>query len=169
MPTFANHWAGISGSIEDDDVGPLEAAIRELQEETNVCDILRNLDPSGDAQYPQSCMKAGMYLDVRKNTKGAFEGRTIRVYPFSLRLPYHCPNNQAADDHSLLWPRIEMRGTEHDEMKFMSINDFLDLAPCVPGLQTAFHHATAGFFLEVRIQDSLFSNHKLRLMFATRN
>eukprot|EP00956_Cyclotella_meneghiniana_P008284 scaffold11039_cov21-Cyclotella_meneghiniana.AAC.2 len=38
MPTFPNHWAGISGSIEDTDDSPLEAAMRELEEETNLYD-----------------------------------------------------------------------------------------------------------------------------------
>ena len=139
MPTFANHWAGISGSIEESDASPLEAAMRELQEETNVCDILK--DQTDDTLQLQSCMKAGLHLDVSKNTRGAFGGRIIRVYPFALTLPH---TMQSID-------KIEMRGTEHDAMKFVSLKEFMQLTPCVPGLQTAFHHATSGSFLEVRI------------------
>lgn len=130
MPTFANHWAGISGSIEESDISPFEAATRELQEETNVCDIL-------NTQQLRSCIKGGLHLDISKNTKGAFGGRIIRVYPFQLTLPGTA--------------NIEMRGTEHEMMKFIPIDEFLDLTPCVPGLQTAFHHATSGSFLKVSI------------------
>lgn len=144
MPTFANHWAGISGSIEETDGSPLEAALRELQEETNICDVLR--DGWGISQL-KSHIKSGLHLDVSKNTKGAFGGRIIRVYPFSLMLP---ANENGAVANEAIWPNIEMRGTEHDMMKFISIKEFLELTPCVPGLQQSFHHATAGSYLKVR-------------------
>ena len=39
MPTFANHWAGISGSIQTSDSNPMDAAVRELEEETNLLDL----------------------------------------------------------------------------------------------------------------------------------
>jgi 8-oxo-dGTP pyrophosphatase MutT (NUDIX family) len=142
MPTFANHWAGISGSIEEDDDSPLDAAVRELQEETNVGDVLKNYfanEHNNESEQLRSCMKAGLHLDVpKRDAQAAFGGRIIRVYPFALRLP-----------ESSIWSKIEMRGTEHDEMKFIPIDEFLDLSPVVPGLQTAFHHATTGAYLNV--------------------
>ncbi|KAL7520802.1 hypothetical protein ACHAWX_005505 [Stephanocyclus meneghinianus] len=155
MPTYANHWAGISGSIEEDDGSPIEAAVRELREETNVVDIFmdymsRNYadkhfngllgDNSRDeTQHMRSYLKAGLHIDVsEKNSHGAFGGRIIRVYPFALKLP-----SQSS------WLGIEMRGTEHDQMKFVSVKEFFHLAPCVPGLQAAFHQATAGSYLEL--------------------
>lgn len=159
MPTFPNHWAGISGSIEEEDCSPMDAAVRELQEETNVCDILRDSNNhknrnlagrNSHNQYLQSRMKAGLHLDVSKNTKDSFGGRTIRVYPFAMTLPTHNSNEKAVDGTCFSRLSIEMRGTEHDIMKFVSIKEFLNLAPCVPGLQRAFHHATQGLYLKVR-------------------
>lgn len=155
MPTFANHWAGISGSIEEDDRSPLDAAVRELREETNVVDIFmdyirRNDDDKqfngllGDksrdeTQHMRFYLKAGLYIDIsKKNSRGAFGGRIIRVYPFALKLPIQSSSLG-----------IEMRGTEHDQMKFVSVQEFLDLTPCVPGLQKAFHQATVGSHLVV--------------------
>ena len=142
MPTFPNHWAGISGSVEDEDCSPMEAAVRELREETNLCDVPNDCNPR--RHNIQSYMKAGLYLDIKKNTKDAFGGRVIRVYPFALTLP----RQDSTSNESL--SNIEMRGTEHDMMKFVSIDEFLQLTPCVPELQTAFHHATTGAFLKVR-------------------
>lgn len=138
---------GISGSIEEKDDSPLEAAVREIREETNVCDVIRNWNQIGYNLELQSCIKGGLYLDVSKKTHGAFGGRVIRVYPFALTLPLDFKSR--SDDQSLL-AGIEIRGTEHDNMKFISIKEFLELTPCVPELQTAFHHATFGTFLEVR-------------------
>eukprot|EP00956_Cyclotella_meneghiniana_P014080 scaffold20889_cov25-Cyclotella_meneghiniana.AAC.1 len=145
MPTFPNHWAGISGSIEDDDDSPLEAAAREVSEETNLYEYELTMKGDDNSNHPsrrlllQSYMKAGLYLDINKSTtKGAFGGRVIRVYPFALTLEDSGCNNV-----------IEMRGTEHDAMKFVSIDEFLRLAPCVPELQRAFHHATAGAYLKL--------------------
>ena len=156
MPTFPNHWAGISGSLEEKE-SPLECAVRELGEETNINELFmeyegdrvekmdskRGYDNNEGSRHEllQSSMKEGLYLDIaKKSSNGAFGGRVIRVYPFALKL-----------QQSTLWSRIEMRGTEHDEMRFMDVHEFLVLSPCVPGLQTAFHHATAGFFLRVSI------------------
>lgn len=134
MPTFPRHWAAISGSIETQDVSPLAAAVRELEEETNLGEII--------CEY-YHLLKSGLYVDVSKDkSKGTFDGRVIRVYPFALALP--------SDDQSLL-SKIEMRGTEHDQMKFLTISDFLGLndEQCVPSLTTAFHHATAGNYMDL--------------------
>ena len=122
-------------------IAVIEAAVRELREETNLCDVPNDCNPR---RHIQSYMKAGLYLDIKKNTKGAFRGRVIRVYPFALTLP-----RQDSNSNELL-SNIEMRGTEHDMMKFVSIDEFLQLTPCVPELQMAFHHATTGAFLKVR-------------------
>ncbi len=133
MPTFGGHWAVISGSIETNDASPLSAAVREVGEETNLGELL------GDCDH---LLKSGLHVDVaRENSKGTFGGRMIRVYPFALTLP--------SEDSSLL-SKIEMRGTEHDEMKFMTINDFLRMnLQCVPSLKRAFHHATSGTYLDL--------------------
>lgn len=133
MPTFGGHWAAISGSIETHDASPLAAAVRELGEETNLRELL------GDYGH---LVKSGLHVDIaRENSKGTFGGRMIRVYPFALTLP--------SEDSSLL-SKIEMRGTEHDEMEFMTINDFLRMnLQCVPSLKRAFHHATSGSYLDL--------------------
>ncbi|KAL3794899.1 hypothetical protein HJC23_004276 [Cyclotella cryptica] len=155
MPTFANHWAGISGSIEEADGSPLEAALRELEEETNIVDVFADFFSRNDAEkhfdslrgdnsrheslQMRLCLKAGLHIDIpKKDSEGAFGELIIRVYPFALILPMQS-----------LCVNLEMRGTEHDQMKFISIGDFFDLTPCVPGLQTAFHHATAGAYLQL--------------------
>ena len=134
MPTFGGHWAAISGSIETHDVNPLAAACREVGEETNLGELLL-----GDYE---NLLTSGLHVDVsRDKSKGTFGGRTIRVYPFALTLP--------SQDLSL-WSKIEMRGTEHDEMKFMTISDFLEMdLQCVPSLKRAFHHATTGKYLDL--------------------
>lgn len=133
MPTFANHWAAISGSLETQDVSPLAAAVRELGEETNLGELL------GEYEH---LVKSGLYVDIaRDKSKGTFGGRMIRVYPFRLELPF--------EDQSLL-SKIEMRGTEHDRMEFLTIHDFLEMNDqCVPSLKQAFHHATAGKYLDL--------------------
>ena len=133
MPSFPNHWAAISGSIEKHDANPFAAAVREIGEETNLGELL------GDYSH---LLTRGLHVDVpRDETKGVFGGRVIRVYPFALRLP---------DDDEALWSKIEMRGTEHDEMKFQTISDLLDMKePCVPSLVRAFHHATYGTYLDL--------------------
>ena len=135
MPTFPRRWAGISGSIEDDDINPLEAAVRELKEETNIYDML-----TGSLH---SCIKQGLHVDVSSSkSKGAFDGRIIRVYPFALTLP------------SNLMSDIEMKGTEHDKMQFVSVHKFMELSDSdlVPSLKLAFHHATRGMYLEVSMK-----------------
>lgn len=169
MPTFPSHWAGISGSIEEDDSSPLEAAVRELQEETNLEDLFAKYNDCNGKDMMidlRNCIKQGLHVDVSSNrSKGAFGGRIIRVYPFALALPMGATLlsskveiEKSADDVSMetkepcssLWSNLEMKGTEHDQMTFMDITDFLDMAePCVPSLKMAFHHATCGSYLEV--------------------
>ncbi|KAL9182678.1 hypothetical protein ACHAXT_013330 [Thalassiosira profunda] len=141
MPTFPGHWAGISGSLEDDDAGPLAAAARELGEETNLKDLFGKYSGGDDgAASLRTCLQQGLHVDVEKDRgRGAFGGRVIRVYPFSLTLP-----------SSSLWSGIEMKGTEHDRMQFVDIADFLAMdEPCVPSLRLAFHHATRGGYLKL--------------------
>ena len=190
MPTFANHWAGISGSIETSDSNPMDAAVRELEEETNLLDLfaLYNMqhrdkhkhqygDGSGrrsDGSETKhididikSCIKQGLHVDVSTaQSKGAFDGRIIRVYPFSLMLPTSSYTATATTDteetekstiptscdtsEDRMWSKLEMKGTEHDYMKFLPIDKFLQMdEPCVPSLKLAFHHATCGSYLKV--------------------
>mmetsp|Transcript_18646 Transcript_18646/g.28372 ORF Transcript_18646/g.28372 Transcript_18646/m.28372 type:complete len:433 (-) Transcript_18646:162-1460(-) len=133
MPTFGGHWAAISGSIETQDVSPLATADREVGEETNLGELLGDYD---------HLLNSGLHIDIAiDKSKGTFGGRMIRVYPFALTLP--------SEDIQLL-SNIEMRGTEHDKMKFLRISDFLGMSDqCVPSLKRAFHHATSGRYLDL--------------------
>jgi len=176
MPTFPGRWAGISGSIEDGDGNPLEAALRELREETNLSELFSIYNDSGggggttavgDAPcLLRDCIQQGLHVDVPSGrSDGAFGGRIIRVYPFALTLPSRRLSSVAGEDDgpadtsertdggssATLWSNLEMKGTEHDVLKFLTIEDFLDMAePCVPVLKLAFHHATHGSYLNVR-------------------
>lgn len=118
MPTFSSHWAACSGSIEKGET-PFETASRELHEETNLSSSIPN------EQY-------GLYVDVpfRKTEE---RETIIRVYPFTVQLP------------SL---PLELRGTEHDYHKFISVQELEELEPAVPSLARAFHHATCGRYLK---------------------
>ena len=120
MPTFASHWAACSGSIEpDDDATPWHAAHRELHEETNL-----PMDVQPDRP-------GGLFVDVPFR-KTEDRETIIRVYPFTVHLPHND------------WTSLELRGTEHDTFKFVSVAELEELRPAVPGLAQAFHHATFG-------------------------
>jgi 8-oxo-dGTP pyrophosphatase MutT (NUDIX family) len=141
MATFAWHWAAVSGSIEDGET-PLQAARREVLEETNLVDI-------GDEGSTMSTNifeiqpPGGLYLDVEQSkrrrqncdeaTQTAFGGHVIRVYPFV----------------AMVSPTavLEMKGTEHDSFQWMSLQELESLSPTVPKLKEAFHHATFGKYL----------------------
>ena len=118
MPTFPSHWAACSGSIEEGET-PFETTCRELREETN-------LPVVPDRRH-------GLYVDVpfRKTEE---RETIIRVYPFTVQLPTD-------------W-KLELRGTEHDYYKFISVAELEALEPAVPSLARAFHHATYGRYLE---------------------
>ncbi|KAL3944172.1 MAG: hypothetical protein SGBAC_001729 [Bacillariaceae sp.] len=106
MPSFPNHWAGISGTIEAGET-PLQAAERELHEETNMsC---------------ESSMESGLFVNVPYVSKRTQETRIIRVYPHVVQIPETV--------------ELEMRGTEHDSFKFITVQELLDMneAECVPG------------------------------------
>ncbi|KAL7544680.1 LOW QUALITY PROTEIN: hypothetical protein ACHAWF_008047 [Thalassiosira exigua] len=158
MPTFPGHWAGISGSIEDDDANPFEAAVRELQEEKNLIELFDECCDGDDGMTSMHrCIKQGLHVDVSSGrSKGAFGGRIIRVYPLALTLPgdnlsaggaVHKNKNQSLSP----WSNLQMKGTEHDQIKFFDIkSEFLTMTePCVPLLKDAFHHATSGSYLEL--------------------
>jgi len=122
MPTFPSHWAPCSGSIETNDPSPWHAARRELREETNL--VTAEPDQPG-----------GLFVDVPFR-KTEDRETIIRVYPFTVRLP---PNHTTTP--------LELRGTEHDYYKFVSVSELETLEPSVPGLARAFHHATFGRYL----------------------
>eukprot|EP00581_Thalassiosira_minuscula_P011196 CAMPEP_0183720454 /NCGR_PEP_ID=MMETSP0737-20130205/13065_1 /TAXON_ID=385413 /ORGANISM="Thalassiosira miniscula, Strain CCMP1093" /LENGTH=437 /DNA_ID=CAMNT_0025950319 /DNA_START=82 /DNA_END=1395 /DNA_ORIENTATION=+ len=163
MPTFPGHWAGISGSIEmNEDTNPMDAAVRELREETNLGELVDEYHGDGKSKKMldlRKYMKQGLHVDVSSNrSKGEFGGRIIRVYPFALTLPgYSGPVNKEVIDETAtsqtssdLWSKLEMKGTEHDQMEWITIGDFLEMTePCVPLLKLAFHHATSGSYLEL--------------------
>jgi translation initiation factor 2B subunit (eIF-2B alpha/beta/delta family)/8-oxo-dGTP pyrophosphatase MutT (NUDIX family) len=136
MPTFASHWAACSGSVEPGDGAPLRTAQREILEETNLQPehVVGEVCGRGRTAT-RTKLTGGLHVDVpfRKKKEGEFEERIIRVYPFWLRLP---------DDWDL-----QLAGTEHDGYDTVSVEELEQLAPAVPALATAFHHATAGLYL----------------------
>ena len=148
MPTFPGHWAVISGSIETPsndqlvenvkdhghikferqakvfDNSPLDAVKRELTEETNLQPI-----------HVEKLTQHGHFLDVPFTND-----KMIRVYPFALVLP--------DNDFTL-----EIRGTEHDTYRMVSVAELERLQPTVPGLAMAFHRATFGKYLQFNDQN----------------
>jgi 8-oxo-dGTP pyrophosphatase MutT (NUDIX family) len=117
MPTFPSFWAGVSGTIEANE-SPYHAAQRELQEETNLTQIVEE-------------EQGGLYVNVPYVSKRTNQERIIRVYPFVVHVP---------EDVIL-----KLRGTEHDRFQFVSIRQLESMqSECVPGLVQAFHHATYG-------------------------
>ena len=132
MPSFPSHYAAVSGSIEPSDASPLDAAARELDEETTICrDTLGAPSSSNDGvgqDRLKTILRQGLHIDVPMSRSGG----CFRVYPFALKLP------RGVED-------FKMRGTEHDEMTFMPIDEFMESgAQFVPMLKRAFHHATFG-------------------------
>lgn len=123
MPTFPSHWAGISGTIEPNET-PYQAAQRELVEETNINQIVNK--------------QGGLFLDVPYVSQRTQEKRIIRVYPFVVHIPYDDDDDACS---------LELRGTEHDGYKFVTIDELTNMeSKCVPGLVKAFHRATYGQF-----------------------
>ena len=154
MPTFPDHWATISGSIESNET-PSEAAHRELEEETNLMQVLSDMNESiSNLSFGQ-----GLYVDVpyagqrteHERTFGQIKlcdyvdhsdlssrfqhGDIIRVYPFVLEVPCQ------------VYQSLQLRGGEHDEMKWITLEELESLSPTVPALVTAFHHATTGKYI----------------------
>jgi 8-oxo-dGTP pyrophosphatase MutT (NUDIX family) len=146
MPSFPSHWAAFSGSIEEGET-PWEAAQRELCEETNLQEIV-SLE-AVEQQY-------GLYVDVPfhgrpKSDPGMRQpeeeqhhgqiptGSIIRVYPFGVQVGEHVQKN------------LERRGSEHDRMQWITTRQLQELAPAVPTLATAFHHATRGDWRELPV------------------
>lgn len=117
MPTFPSHWAACSGSIEPGET-PWQTARRELLEETNL--------------QEEPAVQHGLYVDVPFR-KTQDRETIIRVYPFTVKLPLN--------------HKLELRGTEHDFFKFISIPELEELQPAVPSLAWAFHHATNGQYM----------------------
>lgn len=163
MPICPGHWAGVSGSLECNDVNPLEAALREVRKKTNLGELFEEYfgGENEDGFNLSSCMKQGLHLDMT-TTKCVFGGGIIQMYPFALTLPaQHGPTLQELETQEPFgegsqvkidpWSAaIEMRGTDHDQMHFFSVDEFLKTDElCVPGLKLAFHHATSGSYLEL--------------------
>jgi len=124
MPTFPSHWAAISGSIEASET-PLQTAWRELDEETN---LIQNNAIELEQQ--------GLFLDVPFHSSITGKSSTIRVYPFAFRM---------RDDNF----DLQTRGTEHDNWKWIKMNEMETVHPTVPELARAFHHATCGKYLPI--------------------
>ncbi len=158
MPTFPNHWAVISGSLEPNET-PLETAHRELEEETNLFIILSDTNK----QISMLPFRQGLYVDVpytrrhKDSNTGSSRpisteplqsddhsitsariqsGDIIRVYPFVVEVP------------ASVYQSLELRGTEHDEMKWITLDELETLVPTVPALAIAFHHATNGKYVQ---------------------
>ena len=169
MPSYPNHWAGISGSIEKDDISPLDAVQRELQEETNLSHetIQSMFFRNGNTREP--IYESGVYVDVtlpprrpRATTsssngngggRSSTEDRNHDKAPKRIKsrsgnkvirvYPFavYLPESYDIDD-------LGLRGTEHDKYQFVSVNELQVLdevqSKCVPKLFQAFHHATRG-------------------------
>ncbi|GKY96718.1 hypothetical protein MPSEU_000631300 [Mayamaea pseudoterrestris] len=137
LPTFASHWAACSGSIEAGET-PWQAAKRELYEETNLGEYIKGGVEPGAMH--------GLFVDapMERRQNDSPESRAFpflfRVYPFLVHLP---------DDWNL-----ELRGTEHDIFKFVTLSELEQLYPTVPNLTQAFHHATFGQYLQA-VPDSV--------------
>lgn len=153
MPTFPAHWATISGSLEPNET-PLEASRRELEEETNLVEVLSK---TNESIFTLS-FRQGLYVDVPYNGRRRVDhasnnrprdsgehspgsarfqsGDIIRVYPFVLDVPVQ------------VYRSLELRGNEHDEMKWITLDELESLSPTVPALATAFHHATNGKYIK---------------------
>lgn len=147
MPTFPGHWAACSGSIEEGET-PTEAALREIQEETNTFED--DAGPGTVGPSSPSISSYGLYVDVpfpspspanqqkvgdKGDTREPAPSRIIRVYTFVVELP-----GEAAT-------RLQMRGTEHDAFQWVTLSELERLDPAVPGLARAFHHASRGAYL----------------------
>jgi translation initiation factor 2B subunit (eIF-2B alpha/beta/delta family) len=115
----------------EDGEEPWETARRELQEETNLS-LVDNASKDDDGPLCEMEPMGGLFLDVPFKPN-----RAIRVYPFVVKL-------LTADDPM---NQLELRGTEHDTYRFISIPELEELEPAVPGLATAFHHATFGKYM----------------------
>jgi 8-oxo-dGTP pyrophosphatase MutT (NUDIX family) len=147
MPTFANHWAAVSGSIEDGET-PWQTACREVMEETNLtCGTTARVD-----------RQHGLYVDVEMpqhtSSKIRNSTRIIRVYPFAARIQNEVQAKAEDDGTSLTTittttPLLELRGTEHDRYQWVSVHELEGaFGPVsVPSLARAFHHATFGRYL----------------------
>ena len=73
----------------------------------------------------------GLYLDVTPISGG----QVFRVYPFTVQMS---PTDT-----------LELRGTEHDTYRYISIPELLECEDTVPGLSAVFHHATFGRYLSL--------------------
>ena len=137
MPSFPSHYAAVSGSIESSDASPLDAAARELDEETTICSETLGASSSNGGvgkDRLRTILRQGLHVDVPMSRSGV-----IRVYPFAFELP------RGVED-------FDMRGTEHDKMTFMRIDEFMESdARFVPMLKRAFHHAFCGSFIDLPI------------------
>ena len=132
MPTFPNHWAAISGSIEPNET-PYQAVQRELQEETNIYELSQTKEVQIDKNGP------GLFIDVIYCSPRTQQERIIRVYPFVVYWG-------DKDDRTC---KLEMKGTEHDTYQFVTIDELVAMEQdpnqfLVPYLVQTFHHATFG-------------------------
>jgi 8-oxo-dGTP pyrophosphatase MutT (NUDIX family)/translation initiation factor 2B subunit (eIF-2B alpha/beta/delta family) len=157
MPTFPNHWAACSGSMEEAGSSgvaetPWQAACREVMEETN---LLVGNTVLVERQY-------GLYIDVPYTNSRNRSSSIIRVYPFTVRLRGDETETKTEDftfssSSSSFYPppppALELRGTEHDRYQWVSVDELEALgSTAVPALARAFHHATFGRYLRVQQQ-----------------
>jgi len=107
--TFQNHWAGVSGSIEQDET-PFVCARREILEETALT--------SGKQDFDLTFVRSGRPLNVESNYGTIFE-----VHPFLWKL------TSSPEKITIDW--------EHTEYKFIPPQKILELQT-VPNLWEAF-------------------------------
>jgi translation initiation factor 2B subunit (eIF-2B alpha/beta/delta family)/8-oxo-dGTP pyrophosphatase MutT (NUDIX family) len=137
MPSYADCWAGISGTIEENET-PFQAMKRELDEETNLVET---------ASVEICNEQGGLYVDVNvassANDDTNRPSKILRVYPFVVYLK---------DDSSM--NALQLKGTEHDCFDFVSVQELYNLKDqSVPALHQAFVHATFGRYPVENIND----------------
>ncbi|GJQ15558.1 hypothetical protein GpartN1_g7349.t1 [Galdieria partita] len=113
MPTYAERWSGISGSVEQDE-WPVDAVWRELEEETCLSSPYLKL------------IKAGLPLDIQDGE------REFRVHPFLFRL-MQLPANSLEESIRL--------NSENRRFQLVDKNELLTLAKqgkTVPKLDDTF-------------------------------
>lgn len=129
VSTYRKKLAPIAGSVELDDKTPLDAAWRELKEETCLGPQQIELWRRGPGfQFTDEKAVVG------KDGKGETVGRTWHVWPFAFRF-----KKELVDEHNnVVDPSVFKMNWEHLNLEWNFVEDILDgkiLDQCVPRLE----------------------------------